>query len=397
MAEGIEVRNGKRGNTYRASVWSGKDRKLIKKTFPTMAAAKQWRRDALGELDAGRLRPPDPLTIEQAADKFLDGARGGSVRDRSGRTYKPSTIRGYERVLRLRVLPVIGRVRLTELRRTDVQALVDRMAAQGLSGSTIRNTLDPLRAIYRRAMSRESVGINPTTNLELPAARGKRERIASPQEANSLLAALPTEGRALWATAFYAGLRRGEVRALRVSDVDLGKSEIHVQRTWDDVEGATEPKSEAGRRIVPLLAVLRDYLDEHLLRTGREGSDLVFGRTATDPFIPSTVRSQALAAWGDGLTPIALHECRHTFASTLIDAGANPKAIQEFMGHATIQMTFDRYGHLMPGRRDEIRTQLDSYLDRSAAMVTVEQIEETSEKAGIAGNSRDRKGMNDSG
>ena len=361
MAEGIEVRKGKRGSTFRASVWSGRDGKLVKKTFPTMAAAKGWRRDALRDLEQGRLRPPDPLTVEQAAEGFLEGARDGSIRDRSGRTYKPSTVRGYERVLRLRVLPTIGDVRLTELRRTEVQALVDRLAADGLSGSTIRNTLDPLRAIYRRAMSREAVGINPTTNLDVPAARGKRERIAGPQEANALLEALPAEDRALWATAFYAGLRRGEVRALRVSDVDLGKSEIHVLRTWDDVEGVTEPKSEAGRRIVPLLAVLRDYLDEHLLRTGRSGEDLVFGRTATDPFIPSTVRSRALAAW-EGQAPIALHECRHTFASTLIDAGANPKAIQEFMGHATIQMTFDRYGHLMPGRRDEVRSQIDLYL-----------------------------------
>jgi len=369
MAEGIEVRKGQKGRkSYRASVWSARDEKLIRKTFPTLAAAKSWRRDALVELEKGRLRPPDPQTIEEAATEFLEGARKGSVRDRSGREYKPSTIRGYERALNLRILPELGSVRLTDLRRKHVQKLVDDMAADGKSGSTIRNTLDPLRAIYRRAMSRELVGVNPTSHLELPSAKSKRDRIASPAEAAKLLAALPQSDRALWATAFYAGLRRGELRALRVEDIDLGKSEIHVRRSWDAVEGDIDPKSEAGTRIVPLLAVLRDYLDAHLMTTRREGSELVFGREPDLPFIPSTVRNRALEAWGESeLGPIGLHECRHTFASLLIDAGANPKAIQEFMGHATIQMTFDRYGHLMPGRRDEIRSRLDSYLSLSEA------------------------------
>ena len=78
---------------------------------------------------------------------------------------------------------------------------------------------------------------------------------------------------------------------------------------------------------------------------------LAFGRTAQDPFVPSTVRTRARAAWkAAGLEPITLHECRHTFASLMIAAGENPKAIQTFMGHATIQMTFDRYGHLMTTR-----------------------------------------------
>ena len=68
MAEGIEVRKGQKGRkSYRASVWSARDEKLIRKTFPTLAAAKSWRRDALVELEKGRLRPPDPQTIEEAA------------------------------------------------------------------------------------------------------------------------------------------------------------------------------------------------------------------------------------------------------------------------------------------------------------------------------------------
>lgn len=163
-------------------------------------------------------------------------------------------------------------------------------------------------------------------------------RIATPAEADALLDALPASEQATWATAFYAGLRRGELQALRCSAIDLGTSTIRVERSWDQYEGAIDPKSDTSTRTVPLLGELRDYLDEHLLTTGRSGEQLVFGRTAHDPFVPSTLRSRALRAWEPTeLTPIGLHQCRHTFASMLIGARANPKAVQEAMGHSSIK------------------------------------------------------------
>jgi integrase len=178
-----------------------------------------------------------------------------------------------------------------------------------------------------------------------------------------VLEPLPDSDRALWAVAFYAGLRRGEIQALRVCDVDLGASLIRVERGWDQVEGVIEPKSAAGRRTVPLLAVLRDHLDEHLLRIGRTGEELVFGRTLMKPFAPSTIDNRAQECWAAAeLEPISLHEARHTFASLLIDSGANAKAVQEFMGHAKVQTTFDVYGHLLPGSHDEVRERMDAYL-----------------------------------
>jgi len=155
--------------------------------------------------------------------------------------------------------------------------------------------------------------------------------------------------------------------ALRCIDVDLGRSLVRVERSWDQEEGAIDPKSVSSRPTVPLLAILRDHLDEHLLRTGRGGEALVFGRTDESPFAAMTVGERARKAWkAAGLEPITLHECRHTFASLLIDSGANPKAIQTFMGHSKIQTTFDTYGHLMPGSHDEVRERMDSYLARGS-------------------------------
>lgn len=196
---------------------------------------------------------------------------------------------------------------------------------------------------------------------------------------NGLAGTSSQRSRAHLTSAFYAGLRRGELQALRCCDLDFAASLIRVERGWDQEEGVIEPKSRSGRRAVPMLAILRRYLEADLTRTGRTGADLVFGRTPGAAFVSSTIDNRAKSAWSafndraeeeaaaaerdsESLRPITLHECRHSFASLLIDAGANPKAIQTFMGHSKIQTTFDIYGHLLPGSHDEVRERMDAYL-----------------------------------
>lgn len=349
---------------WEAWVWLAREGKRVHKSFPTEVEAKTWRADASGAAKAGTLRPPSKQTLREAADAWLEGAEAGTIRDRSGRAYKPSTLRGYRRSLEQRVLPTFGPYQLSELRRGDVQAWLDRMLGEGLAPATIRNALNPLQAIYRHALRRDLVAANPTRELDLPTAKGRRDRIATATEAASLIDALPVAERACWATAFYAGLRRGELRALRWGDVDLGRSEIRVERSWDEREGEIDPKSQTSARTVPILAVLRDHLLAHKLEDGGDPGALVFGRSPGQAFVASTVRNRAVKAWeAAGLEPITLHECRHTFASLLIDAGVNAKAIQTFMGHATIEMTFGQYGHLMPGSRDQARELVDRYLE----------------------------------
>jgi integrase len=353
--------------TYQANVWSAREGKRLFKTFASLAEAKAWRTDAQVALRRGTMRAGSTATLRDAAEAWLDGVKNGAIRNRSGHTYKPSAIRGYETALVTRVLPELGGVRLSEMRRVDLQDFADRLCADGLDPSTVRNTLVPLRAIFRRAVARGEVAVNPTSGLELPAMEGARDRIASPGEAAELLAALPERDRALWATATYGGLRRGELLALRWEDLDLAAGVIHVERSWDAKEGAVGPKSRAGRRTVPIPAVLRDYLVEHKLRSGRHVG-LVFGTSYAQPFTPSNVRKRANAAWiCAGLEPIGLHECRHTFASLMIAAGVNAKALSAYMGHSSVTITLDRYGHLMPGNESEAANLLDSYLARAVA------------------------------
>lgn len=364
--------------SYEASVFSARDGKKLRKTFSTLAAAKDWRAEVASALRKGVMRAPSRTTLRAAAEAWLNAAEEGTIRSRAGDPFKPSTLRSYRQALRSRVLPELGGARLSEIRLVDVQDLADRLLARGDDPSTVRNAIAPLRVIFRRAVSRGELAVNPTSGLELPAARGARERVASPAEAAELIAALLPRDRGLWATAMYAGLRRGELLALEWEDVDLPNSLIRVVRSYDPKEGAfIAPKSRAGRRTVPIPSALRGLLIEHRLATGRSDG-LVFGATLQRPFTPSNATRRADTAWRtanairlqegrEPLEPISLHECRHTFASLMIASGVNAKALASYMGHASVTITYDRYGHLMPGNESEAAALLDAYLERTTS------------------------------
>ena len=361
---------------YQANVWSARDQKRLRKTFSTLASARAWRAEAQTAIRRETMRAPVETTVREASDEFVAGMRSGRVRTRSGDRYKPSVVRGYEAALVNRIIPLLGGKRLGDVRRRDIQKLADDLLAEGRDPSTIRNALMPLRVIFRRAVEDGDIAINPFTHLRLPAVRGRRERIASPEEAQRLLAALPERDRPVWATALYAGLRRGELMALRWEDVDLTVGVIRVERSYDDKSRVEiEPKSRAGRRTIPIVGALRDVLTQHKAKCPRDAG-LAFGSSAETPFVPSSLGRRAQVAWRRAsLEPIGLHEARHTFASVLIAAGVNAKAITTYMGHVSIQTTYDLYGKLMPGSESEAAALVDTYLARADTTSRVAQLQ----------------------
>ena len=254
------------------------------------------------------------------------------------------------------------------------QDFVDGLRTQGLSPSTIANILDPLRVIFRRAIRRDEVAVDPTENLDLPAIRGRRDRIEPPEKAHELLAALPDSERAFWAVALFCGLRRGELRGLQWTNVDFDNGLIRVERSWDPVKGPVYVKTGAGRRAVPMAFVVRRELMAHKQRTKRDGPDLVFGRTATEAFFASTIRARANKAWeAAGLEPITPHEARHCAISYFIAAGLDWKQISTWAGHGDVRRTWNRYGHLVPGGEEQARERLDAYLNAPGPIPTVAQ------------------------
>ena len=151
MAAGIDTRHARscrsRGGggrcnctpTYQAHVFDNRARKRVRKTFPTHAAAKTWRQDALIALRSGGLVPARTPTVSDALDALIAGMEDGTVLDRTGKAYKPATRRSYRLAADKYLKPRIGHWRLSELRRRDVQDVVDALRAEGLAASTIHN------------------------------------------------------------------------------------------------------------------------------------------------------------------------------------------------------------------------------------------------------------------
>ncbi len=157
------------------------------------------------------------------------------------------------------------------------------------------------------------------------------------------------------------GLRLGELQALRWEDVDLERGLLRVRHSWDRHEGLVAPKSKAGIRSVPIASLLREHLVGH--RGLSSVTTYVFGRRDDLPFSASGLVDRAYRTWKrNGLVRTGLHECRHTFASLMVAAGVNIKALQTFMGHTSITVTIDLYGHMLPGSEDEAAALLDCYL-----------------------------------
>jgi integrase len=345
-----------------------------------VAAAKAWKRETEVALSRGEITAGAVPTLRKASEVFLAGIEDGTIRTRSRTPYKPSTIARYRRALDTHLLDELGSFKMNEVTSGRLERLKGTLQAKPLAANSVRNAMMPLLAIYRWAVRHDLVAVDPTRDLELPLDNGRRDRFATPAEVELLIAALADRDRPLWATAFYAGLRRGELMALVWDDVDLAAGIVRVLRNHDPESKTTgDPKSFAGKRRVPIPPVLREHLVAHKMRASTQ--PLVFSRFTLagrrrgvdGPFSDSGVSQRARKCWEEaGLQPITLHECRHTFASLMIaamaDAGKfNPKRLQQIMGHSSITTTYDRYGHLMPGDEEESAAQLQAFLDSKTA------------------------------
>jgi len=353
------------------------------KTHATLAAARSWKRDMDRAFERGERTTERAPRLRDAAEAWLEAAEKGIVLARGDKRYKPSTLRGYRRCMEVELYPKLGDHRLDAITRGKLNEFVQGLQARGRAPQTVKNIVIPLRALYRHALDLEHVTSNPTTGIRVPAGSGKRLRFATPEEIPLLLSALSEKDRPLWATAIYAGLRRGELMALRWSDVDLPAGVIRVELSYDPGEKATgETKSTAGDRKVAICGALREQLVMHRQRAGARPKGLVFARGTLGghcrrasremPFADQAVGARAKKAWdGAGVRRLGLHDCRHTFASLMIAATAaagkfNPKTIQTMLGHASIQQTYDRYGHLFPGAEEEAARMLDDFLEAKA-------------------------------
>jgi integrase len=368
---GIAKRTDAKGRTlYRGTAYDKRASRHLKGPWtPHLAEARAWRVDALARLQNGTLSAAQGPTVREASEQFVSGMESGAIRNRSGKRYRPSVIRGYARELRARILPALGASRLARLTRADIQVWADSLAVESLAPNTIRNAVTPLQALYGWAIPRGLALANPCTGLRLPSGEKARDRIATPAEAAVVISALPSNDQAALGLAVYAGLRMGELVAIEWEAIDLDARTLRVTRAWDEKSHLfLDAKSKAGQnRTVPIVDRLATLLADHRVLMNHPESGLLFPGAwdATRPASPGGSRNRAADTWKEAaLKSLGFHEGRHTFASLMIAAGVNAKALSTYMGHANISITLDRYGHLMPGNEAEARALLDAYLER---------------------------------
>jgi integrase len=367
--QGIEVRTDAKGRKRFRGTARDKNagRHLRGPWTGSLAQARSWRVDAQARIQAGTLSAATGPTVAEATTDFIAGIKSGAFRQKGGHIYKPGTARGYERDLNKHAIPELGSKRLSRLQRPELQRWADELAAQGRAPSTVRNIVAALRALIAFGEVRGWVHLNPCNGLRLPTGENARDRIATPSEAATLIAAMQPKDRATLGFAVYAGLRLGELLALDVADVDVEGGWIHVHRSWDrEGKQFVATKSRKPRK-VPIIDKLAVLLVDHFVLLNHPGAGLIFPSAENPewPTDPGILRRRTYKRWNDaGLKPLGFHEGRHTFASIGIASGLNPKTLSTYLGHATITITLDRYGHLMPGSEVEARAMLDAYLDK---------------------------------
>lgn len=338
------------------------------KTMKTVDAARSARFDLIKQLEQGEAPVGETVRLRDARERFVRAAREGRALNKHGKRYKPTAIDNIEECLRVHVEPTLGAKRLADVRRSQVQAIVDDLTPR-LSGSRVRAIVNSLRSLYRWAQDREIVAHDPAALVRLPAMNATPiERVASPAEFANLLDALPLDVALPYALAGYAMGRRAQIIRLRWTEVDLDVGAIEWGVEWE------ARKYDASHRVVPTAAPLLALLKRRYLEQGRPKDGLVCPPLAewgsTGLLNAAWLATRAREIWSAAkLQPITLQEARHTAATWLDAAGVPPKVGSVLMGHATparqpgaAPITLARYTHALPEDIEHARTQLDAYL-----------------------------------
>lgn len=344
------------------------------KQFPLRREADSYLTKVRHEVSQGRHTPESlSTTIANAADLWLKRARREEL--------EPTTIDSYAQHVRLHIVPFLGETRLCQLTKPDVERFRDQLLDSGRSRDMVGRVLRSLAAIVGEAERLGYIGSNVARGVRLRRARRDKSRPTIPTKAElGRLIEAASDARpgdeAMMMVLIFAGLRASELRALPWRGVDLNGATITIEQRADRTNRIGAPKSASGRRTIPIPGQVVAALRRWKLRCPPSALDLVFPSSAGTPqFHPNIVAGflepiqlaaglskprtgKAGPVIDDNSEPVlqgiyTLHSLRHAAASIWIDQCASPKRVQTWMGHHSIQVTFDTYGHLFAALADD--------------------------------------------
>lgn len=328
--------------------------------------------DVMAQLHSGTFRSVQQITFDEFAQKWL--------KDYPPARVKPTTYRSYRGMVKWHLTPVFGSQRLTDIMPDQVQAYMAKSLREKSNAPlTINKTLVLLKQMLKHAKQWGYLRDNPAEDIQHARSEQKEMDYFSPDEIRLLLKHADEPFRTFCLTAVLTGMRMGELLALQWGDIDWNANRTYVRRSifWylsreakelgldgETLWRFTTPKSKRSRRAIVLSPKLKEALEIHRLQCPVSPHDLVFCTPKGMPlqyrnlirreFEPALTRA--------GLRKIRFHDLRHTYTALLIAQGAHAKFIQSQLGHASIQTTLDRYGHLLPETQQHVGEHLDAQL-----------------------------------
>ena len=275
---------------------------------------------------------------------------------------RPTTAERYAGIVRTHITPRWDSVLLSSLRHADVQHWVGELTSAGLSPASVRKCHRVLSLALDLAVKERLIVTNPATGVKIARSNVAPRRYLSHRQVQALAEAAGPTGRPVVYVLAYCGLRWGEMAALKVRDVDLGRRRITVEAAVTEVQGHLvwgSPKTNQ-RRTVPIPAFVAPIVAAAI--DGKAPDDIAFTapgggvlryRAARLSWFDAAVKASGCP---EGFHP---HELRHAAASLAISAGANVKAVQRMLGHASAAMTLDTYADLFADDLDDVAMRLD--------------------------------------
>jgi integrase len=341
----------------------GTDGKERSRTFRTKKEAERYERAHRAAIDSGVWIDPRAGRVSLAA--------WATEWQRTVVHLRPKTRKIYDVNLRNHILTVLGDYELSKLTPSMLRAWLSDLSGKDggrgkpIAAGTVAQAYRTLNRVLAAAVSDELIGRNPLQGVKPPRVEPEPMRFLTHEEVAILAASIDARYRGLVYVAAYAGLRAGELIGIRRSHIDLLRRTITVVEQVQYIDRryvVSPPKSAAGRRSVALPRLVADELDRHLCQLADQSADaLVFPAPEGGYLHLENFRQRVWlpAIEKAGLTPLRVHDLRHTCASLAIAAGADVKILQRMLGHASAALTLDRYGHLLPGQAESVADRLD--------------------------------------
>ncbi len=344
----------KRGGSY-SIVYYVDGRQRWKSLGPvTRKEAERHLREILNQIQDGTFRDLKPISFREYAKKWLEFHRAN---------VKPSSYDSYRSVVNSHLVKAFGDHALSAIARPSLRQFTADLLETGRAPKTARNVLTILHKILEDALEDGYLRSNPAHKFRKPKVSIERVDFLTPEEVHQFLNHVSPPMYPLFLTAVMTGMRRGEILGLQRGDIDWHGGQIHVRRALYKRRFVT-PKSRKGLRAIDMAPTLAHTLQGHLLAIADASDTLVFPAKRGKPLDPDNLvkREFQPALRRAELRQIRFHDLRHTYASLLINNNENIKYISEQMGHASVQITLDRYGHLFPNAKREAVMRLEKSL-----------------------------------